>query len=198
MPAGIFVDLPSLCKDLHSVDLGATTAAIEKLVPLVATEEAACAEIAKICADKTLQHPEWGLLAGRVQMYALRRKVSPTFAAPVETHLALYDKGYREYVSANAEALEAILRPGRDKNFDMFGLSTLLKSYLLRQIADDQTEHLETPQHMYLRVATYLYYPDLAKIAEVYDKLSRGMYSHASPTMYNAGTRRPQLASCFA
>ena len=156
--------------------------------------------LAKACADKSLIHPDWSILAGRVQMTDLRKKIETTsFADAVRKYPEIYDKKYAGFVTTHAQALEKMLRPDRDMNFDTFGFSTLFKSYLLRKLIPGRPDpvYLETPQYMYLRIATYLWFPNLEKIQHTYNRLSNGEYSHASPTAYNAGTHRSQLSSCF-
>jgi len=93
--------------------------------------------------------------------------------------------------------LDAIVKPERDDFFDLFAVSTLIRSYLGHLKIDGKTIICETPQYMYLRVATYLHYPKLDVIERVYENLSLGNYSQASPTLFNSGMKNPQLSSCF-
>ncbi len=190
--------LEHLSRDLDHVHLSPLKDVLERIVK-EAGEEQAHTEVAKVCADKNIEHPEWGVLGGRVQIHGLRQKVRHSFAATVERYPEIYDEGFRKFVLAHEKALDAMIHPERDLSFDAFGFSTLFKSYLLRKLVPHEAEpvYLETPQYMYLRVATFLWYPDLEQIERVYTRLSLGEYSHASPTAYNAGTRRSQLSSCF-
>jgi ribonucleotide reductase alpha subunit len=81
----------------------------------------------------------------------------------------------------------------RDFNFDYFGFKTLEKSYLLKRYG----KPAETPQHMYMRVSVGIWGDNLAMVQKTYDMLSQGLFTHATPTLFNAGTKRPQLSSCF-
>ena len=158
-------------------------------------------ELSKACADKTIMHPDWALLGGRIQIHGLRQQIKMSFSDAVKRYPEIYCKEYADFVLQNKTQLEEMLVPERDMMFDTFGYSTLFKSYLLRKYeptSQNQTPiYLETPQYMYLRIATYLWFPHLKRIKQCYDRLSKGEYSHASPTAYNAGTHRPQLSSCF-
>ena len=93
----------------------------------------------------------------------------------------------------NSEILNNMIIEERDAKIDWFGVCTFIKTYSLKR--DDIS--IETPQQMFLRVATWIHMPDFEKIREVYDDLSLHNYMHATPTLFNSGLRRPQLASCF-
>jgi hypothetical protein len=93
----------------------------------------------------------------------------------------------------NAKELDAMVVHDRDFNFDYFGFKTLEKSYLLKMFG----EVAETPQHLYMRVAVGIWLDDLEMVQKTYDMLSQGLFTHATPTLFNAGTKRPQLSSCF-
>ncbi len=188
--------LPQLAGDLLNIDLELVKADFARLAGLKTAAEIYVVA-ARICDDKTLIHPEWGLLAGRVATHGLAASITTSFSEGVRQNPRIYAEDYRRFVAENAEELEKMLCPERNMNFDRLGINTLSHSYLLRADQNGETVYLEEPQFMYLRVACFLWYPNLAKIRETYDSLSKGEYSHASPTMYNAGTRRPQLASCF-
>ena len=193
-------EIAHLAQDLTpSLDLGLIKSVLESVKTQL--PETAYSELSKACADKTILHPDWGLLGGRIQMHGLRRQIKTSFAGAVKLYPEIYFKDYADFVLQNKQELEEMIVPERDMVFDTFGYSTLFKSYLLRKYeptGQNQTPiYLETPQYMYLRIATYLWFPDLEKIKQCYDRLSTGEYSHASPTAYNAGTYRPQLSSCF-
>ena len=193
-------EIAHLAQDLSpSLDLGLIKPVLESVKSQL--PETAYSELSKACADKTIIHPDWGLLGGRIQIHGLRQQIKLSFAGAVKLYPEIYFKDYADFVLQNVEELEEMIVPERDMAFDTFGYSTLFKSYLLRKYeptGQNQTPtYLETPQYMYLRIATYLWFPDLEKIKQCYDRLSRGEYSHASPTAYNAGTYRPQLSSCF-
>ena len=192
-------ELIHLVRDLSpSLDLGLIKEVLESVATL--PPETAYFELSKSCADKTILHPDWGLLGGRIQIHGLRQQVKTSFTGAVKSNPEIYYKDYADFVLQNEKDLEEMLVPERDMAFDTFGYRTLFKSYLLRKYETPQNQtpiYLETPQYMYLRIATYLWFPNLKKIKQCYDRLSMGEYSHASPTAYNAGTYRPQLSSCF-
>jgi ribonucleoside-diphosphate reductase alpha chain len=106
----------------------------------------------------------------------------------------LLDDAYVETVRANSEAIEAKIDYTRDFLLDFFGFKTLEKAYLLR---GEGRAVVERPQHLWMRVALGLWPNDLNRAFETYDLLSMKYYTHATPTLFNAGTKRPQLSSCY-
>ncbi|CAJ1353256.1 unnamed protein product [Effrenium voratum] len=97
------------------------------------------------------------------------------------------------FVEANAEKLDAAIDYKRDLGYDYFGFKTLEKSYLLRV----HGKIVERPQHMIMRAACGIHCGDLESALETYDMMSKNFFTHASPTLFNAGTPRPQMSSCF-
>ena len=162
-----------------------------------------------ICADKTINHPDWSLLAGRFSMLQLKETSGKSFSETTLLCSKQLDAGYLEFVKANSEVLDSLIVDERNFNFDLIAVDTLKKSYLLKrkEIVSDESggktvESIniiitEEPEQMYLRVATFLWFPNLEKIKKCYTSLSLHKYIHASPTLFNCGLRRPQLASCF-
>ena len=170
------------------------------------------------CAMLAGEHPDYGLLAGRIAADALQKdKHTPaTFSDCIErlynnadlqgVHTPLISKSI--YTLAlqpeNRKALNAMITTERDYNFDYFGFKTLERSYLIR---DSRGDIIETPQFMYARVALGIHAPiyyhaaplplDLEAVKQTYDMLSLGYATHATPTLFNAGTPNPQMASCF-
>ena len=100
---------------------------------------------------------------------------------------------YLDFLSAHYEVLECALDHSRDAMFSYFGYKTLLKTYLLR----NDGEIVERPQHMFMRVACAIHLGDIKKALETYEMLSTHCFIHATPTLYNAGTRLQQLSSCY-
>lgn len=109
----------------------------------------------------------------------------------------LIDRCFYEFVSNNIETIQAMFEYSRDYCFSLFGFRTLEKAYLKR--AGKMEKIIERPQHMYMRVAIELYYRsgNFKAIKETYDYLSLQLFVHATPTLFNAGTGKRQLASCF-
>jgi len=155
---------------------------------------------------KATNHPDWSLLAGRLESLRLKLLVPETFKETLETSQNVWLNetpfNYYDFCVQNAEKLEALIVPERDFSFYFFGIRTLEKSYLMKYIEenddDNETEKLlETPQMMYLRIATFLWMPNIEKIKEYYDLMSLGYFTHASPTMFNCGIKKGSLASCY-
>lgn len=154
-------------------------------------------QLSLCCGDKAFNHPQWSLLAGRIQMEIIHSEVPKLFSEATLKMKPILDTQYYKFVSENTGKLDEIIRRSNDFNFDIFAVSTLRKSYLAHLKVDEKSFLMETPQYMYLRVATFLHKPDMRSIEETYIALSNGDYSHATPTLFNAGMRRPQLSSCF-
>lgn len=144
---------------------------------------------------KTIYHPDWQLLAGRLEVLKLKLEVPEKLKEMINKKSNIWDKDYYEYVKENTKRLEKIIVNERDYDFYYFGIKTLEKSYLMRLIDDNQ--FLETPQRMYLRIAIYLWMPNIDMIEVYYHLLSKGLISHASPTMFHSGVKKGSLASCF-
>jgi ribonucleoside-diphosphate reductase alpha chain len=149
-------------------------------------------------------HPDYGKLAARIAITALYKDVEKDFSR-VATKLYEYinpktgeksgmisDEVY-SVIQNHANELDAMIVHDRDFNFDFFGFMTLKKSYLLK--VDGKAA--ETPQHLYMRVAVGIWRDNLEMVQKTYDMLSQGLFTHATPTLFNAGTNRPQLSSCF-
>jgi ribonucleoside-diphosphate reductase alpha subunit len=173
--------LKELSFDLHDIDVSTIS------IPLGSTLR----DIASTVALKSIYDPQWGLLAGRCLMRSLSIPSKFSFSAKLAKHIL--NRDYYNFVMANAIILDRMVVPIRDYNFDYFAMETLIKSYLGRI----NGEINESPQYMYMRVAVYLRYPNLTEIAQVYEDLSLGRISQASPCYFNAGTLRPQMSSCF-
>lgn len=159
-------------------------------------------EIAILCQNKAIACPTWNHIAGNIKMEGLKQNIPETFSGATKVLKPILHPDYYSFVEKNAEDLDCIVVNSADYKFDIFAVETLIKSYLGRLKNNKTQKILETPQYMYLRVATYLWYSHddpscLERIEKVYKDLMNGNYSHASPTFYNAGFSRPQLASCF-
>jgi len=139
-------------------------------------------------------HPNYGKLAARI-VIDNQQKTTP--ARLIESAQVLFDeKSISEsyYCVAQDRAIESMIDYSRDFMFDYFGFKTLEKGYLLRR---HDGRVWERPQHMWMRVAIQLHHTNLEKVKETYDALSQGYFIHATPTLFNAGTRHAQLSSCF-
>ena len=142
-------------------------------------------------------HPNYGKLAARILISNHHKNTPDTllkcseelYHGPVQ----LISDTYHELVCKYSEAYQAMIDYSRDNMFDYFGLKTLEKGYLLKQ----DGLLTERPQHMWMRVAIQLHGSDFERVKETYDALSTGYFIHATPTLFNAGTLKPQLSSCF-
>lgn len=150
---------------------------------------------AETSASMAATHPDYSLLASRIALTRLYKQVPKNFSASIK---ALFEFGViseevSQIVEKNAKKINSMIINDRDFNLDYFGFKTLERSYLLKV----NNLIIETPQYMYMRVAVGIWLGDLENVQKTYDMLSQGLFTHATPTLFNAGTRRSQLASCF-
>jgi ribonucleoside-diphosphate reductase alpha chain len=129
-------------------------------------------------------HPNYGKLAARI-IIDNHQKLNPELP-PLDN--PIYSDSYRSIFNQHASEIMQMFRWERDFMFDYFGFKTLQKGYMLPG---------ERPQHMWMRVALQLHGTNFSRVRETYDALSLGYFIHATPTLFNAGTPRPQLSSCF-
>ena len=146
---------------------------------------------AEICIGMITSDPDYEILATRITASNIQKRAANNF------HIAmrkLHKTGIvtHEVLEVSAKVKDDI-KPERDYDFGYFGLKTLEKGYL--QKIDG--EIIETPQYMYMRVAIGIHGHDTERVLETYDALSKGLFIHATPTLFNAGTPRPQMSSCF-
>lgn len=159
---------------------------------------------AETAASLTTRHPDYALLASRIAVSNLHKNTKKSFSdtmralhqyidAATGKHMPLISDEVMQVIEANAELLDSTIIYDRDFGFDYFGFKTLEKSYLLRingKIA-------ERPQHLYMRVAIGIHKDDLEQAIITYNLMSERWFTHATPTLFNAGTPKPQLSSCF-
>jgi len=160
----------------------------------------AAASAASLCTT----HPDWGTLASRIAVSNHQKNTQADFSAVVrilsnQVHksgspLSYISQSLIDVVEANTLKIDSYLKHERDYVFDYFGFKTLEKSYLLK---DTSGKIIERPQHMWMRVSLGLWGSDLDQAFKTYDLLSFKFMTHATPTLFNAGTPRPQLSSCY-
>lgn len=159
---------------------------------------------AEIAAGHAAEHPDYGILAARIEASRLHKYTHDSIAdvarqlrghidAATLCHAPLITEEVAHTMINYAIELNAAIDYTRDFAFDYFGLRTLMKSYLL-QI---NGKIVERPQHLFMRVAVSLHLDNIAMAINTYELMSTGMYTHASPTLFNAGTPCGQLSSCF-
>jgi ribonucleoside-diphosphate reductase alpha chain len=159
---------------------------------------------AETAASMTIAHPDYAQLAARIAISNLHKNTNKSFSetmnemfhyvnprtnqkAPLlseEVHMVIMD---------NAEFLNSHIIYNRDFNYDYFGFKTLERSYLLKI----NGKIVERPQHMLMRVSVGIHLNDLDSVIETYDLMSKKFFTHATPTLFNAGTPKPQMSSCF-
>lgn len=152
---------------------------------------------ANLCSSLAIEDPDYGVLAARVLVSNLHKNTLPSFSQTIERLYRhdpplIADDVYG-IVRDNAERLDAVIDHSRDDWFDYFGFKTLERSYLLK--IDGAI--VERPQHLFMRVAVGIHKDDLESALETYDGMSTRRFTHATPTLFNAGTPRPQLSSCY-
>ena len=153
---------------------------------------------ATVCADKLLENLDYETLAARISINNHQKNTSLYFSDIVEKlwnckQRPLISSEIKELVEKNKDKINGIIVPERDYLLNYFGFKTLQKGYLLR--VDDKI--VERPQHLFLRVALGIHGDNLTKVKTTYDSLSLKYYTHATPTLFNAGTQFPQMSSCF-
>ena len=208
----------------EAVKFDKITARIKKLCyglnPLVAPEKVAMKVIeglydgvttseldnlaAEVAATNTITHPDYALLASRIAVSNLHKNTKKSFSDTVtdlyeyidpktnEKAPLISDEVY-EIIKKNADVLDSTIIYDRDFRYDFFGFKTLERSYLLKlkgQVA-------ERPQQMIMRVAVGIHKEDLDAAIETYNYMSEGWFTHATPTLFNSGTPKPQMSSCF-
>ena len=146
---------------------------------------------AEICIGMITSDPDYEILATRITASNIQKRAANNF------HIAmrkLHKAGIvtHEVLEVSSKVKDEI-KPERDFEFGYFGLKTLEKGYL--QKIDGEV--IETPQYLYMRVAIGIHGHDIDHVLETYDALSKGLFIHATPTLFNAGTPRPQMSSCF-
>lgn len=152
----------------------------------------------------TVTHPDYAILAARIAVSNLHKQTKKQWSSVVDDlynyvnpkngkNQPMISKSVYEIVQKHAEELNSAIVYDRDFNYQFFGFKTLERSYLLRI----NGKVAERPQHMLMRVAVGIHGEDIEKAIETYDMMSQKYFTHASPTLFNAGTPSPQMSSCF-
>ncbi|CAH1266766.1 RRM1 [Branchiostoma lanceolatum] len=159
---------------------------------------------AETAATMTVKHPDYATLAARIAISNLHKETKKVFTDVMEDlydwvnpktnqHSPMISKKLKDLIMKNADRLNSAIIYDRDFKYTYFGIKTLERSYLLR--IDGKVA--ERPQHMLMRVSLGIHYEDLDAAIETYNLMSEKWFTHASPTLFNAGTNKPQLSSCF-
>ena len=159
---------------------------------------------AEVAASNTITHPDYALLASRIAVSNLHKNTKKSFSDTVTDlyeyidpktgkNASLIADDVYQAIQDNADVLDSNIIYDRDFRYDFFGFKTLERSYLLKlkgQIA-------ERPQHMLMRVSVGIHKNDIDSVLKTYNLMSEGWFTHATPTLFNAGTPKPQMSSCF-
>lgn len=159
---------------------------------------------AETAASLTTKHPDYALLASRIAVSNLHKNTVKSFSTTMKKLYEYVDpkvgkpapllsEDVWEIISKNAEILDSNIIYDRDFAFDYFGFKTLERSYLLK--VDGKIA--ERPQHMFMRVAVGIHKEDIDAAIKTYNLMSERWFTHATPTLFNAGTPKPQMSSCF-
>lgn len=159
---------------------------------------------AETAATLTVKHPDYAVLAARIAISNLHKVTSKSFSNTMKRlykyedpktgeHAPLISKDTYAIIKKHAAQLDSTIIYSRDYNYDYFGFKTLERSYLMK--LDGKV--VERPQHMLMRVAVGIHGEDIEAAIETYNLLSEKWFTHATPTLFNAGTPKPQMSSCF-
>jgi ribonucleoside-diphosphate reductase alpha chain len=159
---------------------------------------------AETAASMITTHPDYSKLASRIAITSLYKDVPKEFSSVAQSlykyvnpktgeQSGMISESSYSVIEQYATELNAMVVHDRDFNFDYFGYKTLEKSYLLKI----DGKPAETPQHLYMRVSVGIWGDNLPMVQKTYDMLSLGLFTHATPTLFNSGTKKPQLSSCF-
>jgi ribonucleoside-diphosphate reductase alpha chain len=159
---------------------------------------------AETAASMTATHPDYAQLAARIAISNLHKNTNKSFSETMSEmyhyvnprtnqQAPLLSQEVYEVIKENAAFLDSHIIYTRDFNYDYFGFKTLERSYLLRI----NGQIVERPQHMLMRVAVGIHLNDMESVIETYELMSKKFFTHATPTLFNAGTPKPQMSSCF-
>jgi len=158
----------------------------------------------EVSAAMATKHPDYGYLASRIAISNLHKKTNKSFFATVtdlynyidpktgESAKLIADDVY-DIIKNNADVLDSAVIHDRDFGYDYFGFKTLERSYLLKI----NGQIVERPQHMLMRVSVGIHKDDIEAAIKTYNLMSERWFTHATPTLFNAGTPKPQMSSCF-
>ena len=159
---------------------------------------------AEIAATMTTTHPDYAKLAARISVSNLHKNTKKSFSETMEDMYIyvnprtgkkaplLSDEVYN-IIKKNADKLDSSIIYNRDFGYDFFGFKTLERSYLMKL----NGQIVERPQHMLMRVSIGIHLNDIESALETYELMSKRYFTHATPTLFNSGTPKPQMSSCF-
>jgi ribonucleoside-diphosphate reductase alpha chain len=183
--------VPVAMKVIEGIYAGVTTHELDNLA-------------AEVAASLTTKHPDYALLASRIAVSNLHKSTNKSFSKTMSdlyhyidpktgNKAPLLADDIFEIIQENAQILDSTIIYDRDFGYDYFGFKTLERSYLLKL----NGKVAERPQHMIMRVAVGIHKEDIDSVIETYHLMSERWFTHATPTLFNAGTPKPQMSSCF-
>jgi len=190
--ASEYLDIPAITlKVINGLYPGVTTVELDNLA-------------AEMAATMTTKHPDYALLAARIAVSNLHKETKKRFSDVVTDlfsmtcpktgkKIPMISEKHYKIIQDNKDRLDSAIVYDRDFEYQYFGFKTLERSYLLKI----NGKVVERPQQMLMRVSVGIHGEDIEAAVETYDLLSKKLFTHASPTLFNAATPRPQLSSCF-
>jgi ribonucleoside-diphosphate reductase alpha chain len=159
---------------------------------------------AEVAAAKTIDHPDYALLASRIAVSNLHKETKKTFSEVIDDmynyidpktklNASLIAEDVYKVIQENKEMLDSSIIYDRDFRYDYFGFKTLTRSYLMKL----NGKIVERPQQMLMRVAVGIHKGNIQDAIKTYNLMSEGWFTHATPTLFNSGTPKPQMSSCF-
>lgn len=192
-----------LCTDLDLDPVKISQKVVMGVYPGVTTEQ--LDELAaETAAYSSIQHPDFSKLAARISVSNLHKNTSSSFSETVEmlrNHIhpktkkpcPMIAEDVYDIIMENSVLFDGVIDYERDFGYDYFGFKTLEKAYLLKI----NGKIVERPQHMLMRVSVGIHKHDISSAVKTYDLMSKKYFTHATPTLFNSGTPRPQMSSCF-
>jgi len=158
----------------------------------------------EVAAAKTIDHPDYALLASRIAVSNLHKDTKKVFSEVIKDlfnyidpktgeRASLVSQEVYDIVIENKQRLDSSIIYDRDFRYDYFGFKTLTRSYLMKL----KGKIAERPQHMLMRVSVGIHKRDIESAIKTYNLMSQGWFTHATPTLFNSGTPKPQMSSCF-
>lgn len=150
--------------------------------------------LAETAASLTTEHPDYSRVAGRIVASAVHKETASFYEAMKAMYKAgMLSEDFISLVRLHGKKLENVIDYDRDFNFDYFGIVTLSEKYLTQ--VDEKI--VERPQHLFMRVALAIARDNIKEVRELYDLMSMGYYTHATPTLFNSGLKNQQMSSCY-
>ena len=182
-----------MAKNIDVIDIVKKT--ITSIYPGISTVELDN-QSAYQCAMLTTKHYDYAMLAGRIYVSSLHKETAKTFVEKMEfiqDKLNLYDETWIEFIKKYKNKLNKAIDYNRDYQLDFFGVKTMERTYITKY----KDQLIERPQDVFMRVASLVHCGDLRKTIESYNLMSKKYFTHASPTLFNAGNKKGNLVSCF-